>query len=288
MTDANHALKAIGLLPDAEIDIANAALQIARLASPGADWARASAHLSELAREAAAIGLVMSDRPVEVRLGALVSLIHVRHRYAGDVDTYDDLANADLIRVTERRRGLPVALGILWLHCIRAAGWSGRGIDFPRHFLVRLDGRPTQATVDRRAAARLPHAVVDVFAGGTEIDVDGLLGLVKRRATDERTLEANLFRPMSNREVLLRLQRNIAERQRLSGRHAEALATWERMALFANKDPAIWREKAALNQQLGRLPTAIACLERFLTLAPDGADADRARLGIDAMRRRLA
>ena len=288
MIGAHDALQAIGLLPDAEIDLADAALQIARMASPGAEWERAAAHLTDLAREAAAIGRVMSDRPVEVRLGALVSLLHVRHLYAGDVETYDDLANADLIRVIERRRGLPVALGILWLHCIRAAGWNGCGLDFPLHFLIRLDGHASAPTVDRRESPRLADAVIDVFAGGVQVDVTGLLGLARRRATDEARLEAALFRPMSNREILLRLQRNIAERQRGAGRHSDALATWECMSLFAADNPGIWREKAALNQQLDRLPAAIACLERFLVLAPDGAEAERARLGIDTMRRRLA
>ena len=38
MSDPRDALDAIGLLPDTEIDIADAALQLARVAAPGADW----------------------------------------------------------------------------------------------------------------------------------------------------------------------------------------------------------------------------------------------------------
>ncbi len=89
------------------------------------------------------------------------------HGYGGDVENYDDPANANLIRVIERRRGLPVALGILWLHAARAAGWAAHGIDFPGHFLLALTGRGEQR-------------VVDVFAGGAALDARDLRALIKR------------------------------------------------------------------------------------------------------------
>ena len=43
-------------------------------------------------------------------------------RYRGDEETYDDLDNANLMRVIERRKGLPVALGILYLYAARSQG----------------------------------------------------------------------------------------------------------------------------------------------------------------------
>ena len=55
MIDPRAALEAIGLLPDTEIDIAGAALQLARVDAPDADWQAARAQLSEIARDAAAL-----------------------------------------------------------------------------------------------------------------------------------------------------------------------------------------------------------------------------------------
>ena len=52
MTEPRTALEAIGVLPDTEIDIGDAALQLARIDAPDADWQAARAHLSELARDA--------------------------------------------------------------------------------------------------------------------------------------------------------------------------------------------------------------------------------------------
>ena len=57
------------------------------------------------------------------------------------------------MHVLERRRGLPVALGILWLHAGRAYGADISGLAFPSHFLVRL-------------AARGQRSILDVFGGG--------------------------------------------------------------------------------------------------------------------------
>src|SRR6188508_1115225 len=114
MTDPREALDAIGLLPDVEIDIAAAALQLARVDEPDADWNAARLQLSELARDAVTLSARLPvDADPASRAGALAGLIAGRHRYAGDNKTYDDLANANLIRVIERRKGLPVALGIL-------------------------------------------------------------------------------------------------------------------------------------------------------------------------------
>ena len=50
MNTAIAALEAIGQLPDGEIDIADAALQLARADMPDADAAAAASHLSDLAR----------------------------------------------------------------------------------------------------------------------------------------------------------------------------------------------------------------------------------------------
>jgi regulator of sirC expression with transglutaminase-like and TPR domain len=280
MVDPVHALTAIGQLSDDEIDIADAALQLARLRDPSADWRRAAAHLSDLAREAATIGRTLGDRPPEVRLGALAALIHARHAYAGDIETFDDLANADLIRVTERRRGLPVALGIVWLHCLRAAGWHGCGVDVPRHFLIRLDSGP--------AATAASALLVDVFAAGRIVTRDEVVGRIHRRSTDPAELPPNALRAMTNRQVLLRLQRNIAERRRAAGDWEDALAVLEAMAAIAPDESAVWHDQAVVLQLLGRLRAAIACLERVVALSPDAQQADHARERIDAMRRRLA
>ena len=69
----------------------------------------------------------------------LAEIIARSYAYRGDTESYDDLQNADLVRVMERRKGLPVALSILYLHVARAQGWlTAREIETANALLTKL------------------------------------------------------------------------------------------------------------------------------------------------------
>jgi regulator of sirC expression with transglutaminase-like and TPR domain len=274
--EARAALDAAGKLPDAELDIAATALQLARVDAPVADWRAAQAHLTEIAR--AAVELASADPQADAgdlsrRRAALAELLHGQFGYAGDADTYDDLSNANLLKVIERRRGLPVALGILWLHAAEAAGWGAHGVDFPGHFLVALTGRG--------------QAVVDVFAGGQPLEARDLRALLKRFAGETAELGRDTLSAMGKRAVLLRLQNNIKVRRLRDGDLTGAVACTEDMLRIAPDAAALWREAGLMHQRLGHLTGAILSLERFLELAPDGPQAGRVRGLLEELRQRL-
>ena len=271
---ARLALEAIGQLPDAELDLADAALQIARIDEPDADWLAAREHLSALARDAVAMAAERPGEDPSVRAGALAGLLAGRWRYGGDRDSYDDPANANLIRVIERRRGLPVALGILWLHCARAAGWEMFGIDFPGHFMVAL---PAEAG----------WLVLDVFDGGQPMNARALRALVKQVEGPKAELRPGLLQPMGARAVLLRLQNNLRQRRANAGDLAGALAAVQDMIRIAPDSASLWLEAAAANEQLDHVGAALRCFERFLTLSPEGDAAERVRGAMAELRARL-
>ena len=274
MSDPRAALDAIGLLPDTEIDIADAALQLARVDAPDADWRAARAHLSELARDAVTLAAEVAEGDLAARADALAHLLASHYRYRGDTETYDDVDNANLIRVAERRRGLPVALGVLWLHCASAAGWGAHGVDFPGHFLVALEGKGTKA-------------VIDVFGGGAVQDARELRALLKRVEGEAAELRPGVLQPMSARAVLLRLQNNIKIRRLRAGDLRGALACTEDMLRIAPDQASLWREAALMNQRLDQVSAALRCFERFLVLVPQGEAAERARAVMEELRARL-
>jgi regulator of sirC expression with transglutaminase-like and TPR domain len=267
------ALEAIGVLPDTEIDLADAALQLARVDAPDADWQAARAHLSEIARDAVQAA-AESGESLVARASALSHVLFGQYGYRGDAETYDDLANANLIRVIERRRGLPVALGILWLHAARATDWPAHGVDFPGHFLVGLQGKGTQT-------------VIDVFGGGTVMDARALRALLKRIEGDNAELRPGLLAPMGSRAVLLRLQNNIKLRRLHAGELQAALACTEDMLRIAPDEAALWREAGLMHQRLDQVSAALRCFSRFLDLVPEGETAARARVTMDELRSRL-
>lgn len=274
MDRVRAALEAIGQLPDGEIAIAEAALQLARVDAPRADAEAARAHLSELARGAVALAGTVGREDVLGQAIGISRLLGETHGYAGDTQSYDDMANANLIRVTERRRGLPVALGVLWLHCIRAAGWDGHGVDFPGHFLLAVTHDGAQM-------------VVDVFNGGAPVDARALRRLIKSVEGPEAELRPGALRPMSQRAVLLRLQNNIKLRRLQAGDMEGAVACTEDMLRIAPDEASQWREAAIMHDRLGRLADALRCGEAFLRLVPEGEAADGMRAALAALRSRL-
>jgi regulator of sirC expression with transglutaminase-like and TPR domain len=274
MTEAKEALKAIGQLADAEIDIGNAALQLARVDAPDADWQRAARHLSDLAHGVVQRAAALDKEDLPARAAVLADLLAGEFGYAGDLETYDDPANANLIRVTERRRGLPVALGVIWLHTARAAGWGCHGVDFPSHFLVALEGRKTQV-------------VVDVFAGGPVMSAKELRALLKRVEGEKAELRPGLLQPMSTRRVLLRLQNNIMTRRLDKGDLRGGLRCTEDMLLIAPDQAELWRQAGVMNQKLDQVAAARDCYQRFLELVPQGAIANGVRAQLDILKSML-
>jgi regulator of sirC expression with transglutaminase-like and TPR domain len=217
---------------------------------------------------------VVPANDLDLRAEALAGLIAGRYGYTGDTESYDDLTNANLIRVVERRKGLPVALGIVWLHAARAAGWSAYGVDFPAHFLVALAGKGVQV-------------VVDVFGGGATLHARDLRGLLKRIEGDKAELRPGLLRPMSTRRILLRLQNNITTRRLQAGDWTGALTCTEDMLRVAPDQAELWRQAAVMNQRLDRVSAALRCFDRFLALVPEGEAAQRVRSTVDELRTRL-
>ena len=75
--------------------------------------------------------------------------------FSGDLFSLPDLRNADLISVCDRRRGLSVTLAVVFLEAARRCKLEMRGVDFPGHFLLRLETEegPWRSIPSRGAAS---------------------------------------------------------------------------------------------------------------------------------------
>ena len=237
-------------MDDGEIDLAGAALARAALDRPETplDWYRS--HLDQLASTVAAApgGVSAAER--------LATVIAGLYGYQGDTQTYEDLQNANLMRVIDRRRGLPVALGIIYLDVGRRQGWPMAGLNFPGHFMVRLDGPGGRA-------------ILDPFNGGITRDTADLRGLLKAVRGHDAELLPEHYAPVSNRDILLRLQNNIKLRLVQAERLEDALPVIDGMLLLAPDSAALWREAGLINAGLDNLTAAVAAMERVLAIGGD-------------------
>jgi len=241
-------LHALGRAEDDALPLGETALLLAALDHPEIDLAPYRDHFERLADDAnetmQALRRGMSTTDAAVR--ALVDTIGVRHGYVGDATTYDDPQNADLIRVIDRKRGLPVALGIIYLEVARRLEVKAQGLDTPGHFLLALgEGETAQG--------------IDPF-NGVVINLDDM-----RLGPPEA---ANLdYGPITGRDVLLRLLNNIHARALASRDTIRALTATERMILIAPMRADIWLELSKACEQVGKLNGAIRAAQSCVTLA---------------------
>lgn len=257
-------LRGVADQADDDIDLGEAALALAALDRSGVDLDAYRGHLRELA--AAVQDCVEDDPSVEQRREALNQTILGKHGYAGDTQTYDDLQNANLMSVIDRRRGLPVTLGILYLTTARSLGWAACGINFPGHFLIRMDS----------GGERL---IMDPFHEGRSRDAADLRDLLKLGGGLDAELEPEHYEPASSREVLIRLQNNIKARLVHMADFAGAQRSVETMLLFAPEHPPLLRDLGVLCARQGHLIDAIETLERYVTVVEaDDARQEAARL----------
>lgn len=256
--EIKQALSRLADLPDDDFDLAETALMLAALERPRVSLERYRHHLSDLG-DAVARDVTMRQgdlATLDARAAALIAIIAGEHGYRGDDLTYDDLQNANLIRVIDRRKGLPVALGILYIHAARAQGWTAFGLNFPGHFLIALE-------------AEGARVIIDPFAGQRVDGAHALRAFLKAVAGDAAELSPQHCAPLGNRAVLLRLQNNIKARLAGQGRSERAAAVLDGMLLFAPAEIDLWREAGMLHAQAGHLSAAMAALEHYLMVSRD-------------------
>jgi regulator of sirC expression with transglutaminase-like and TPR domain len=157
------------------------------------DWNATLEQLDELGRQLAAI--VEAGGGPEMEAWACAEVLGARHGLSGDRDDYDNPDNSMLDLVLARRRGLPIALSVVYVAAARRAGIPLAGVGLPGHFVVAHFG----AT---------PPLVLDPFGGGTRVEV---------RAP------ARLVRPWSPHETALRMLNNLIAAYTKRGRFGDAI-----------------------------------------------------------------
>ena len=234
---------------DADIDLAETALLLSALDDPSVDLVPYRQHLDLLASDIGAMARPGSG--LMECIDTLRVVVYSTHGYSGDRRSYDDIENANLIRVIDRRRGIPVSLGIICIHAWRVQGWSAAGIHSPGHFLIQVSTTGKLAILDPFHQARLLD----------ESDLHERFTAVQEDSTEN---SMNGVVPVSNREILLRLQNNIRIRARQRGDTALALRTTESMLVLAKDAPVFRLEIAALKAKAGEIKAALSAIETLL------------------------
>ncbi|MEK9672073.1 MAG: transglutaminase-like domain-containing protein [Rhodospirillaceae bacterium] len=223
----------------------------------GRDMSAYHRHVDRLTQEVSDYAGSSASGPWQ-RSEALVQVVCRRYGYGGNDQVFDDLGAADLAHVIDTRRGLAVALGIIYLEICHRLGWPLVGIDFPGHFVLRMD-------------AGGERIIVDPFAELRVLEAQDLRAILKNLPGGDMGLEPRFLTEMTPRRVLLRLENNIRIRQMRRSDLAGAAETLGLMVAFAPGAADLWRELGMVNARLDRVQDAVLALEKHIRLAPESA-----------------
>ena len=244
----------LGLVDDGDIVLDEAALTLASLDHEGADLEPYEELLSAIASRLGEAG--GEAHSTSDRAALLADVFGDEFGFGGDRETYDDPDNADLIRVIDRRRGLPISLSILYVAAARRMGWTAEILNLPGHVLVM---------VGHEAAP----VVIDPFRGGVRVDVEAIAALLASSSSSSpggARAPVRHVAAMTNRAILLRLLLNQATRAEAAGRGRRALTLYARMTDVAPGHGHAWWERARLELVDGDVAAARASLAAMLEI----------------------
>lgn len=245
--------------PGDDLDVALGAALIARDVYGGLDVPALLGRLDELADGLEPLGAL----PAGEQAGRLVMHVCGTLGFRGNEADYYDPRNSLLPDVLDRRLGIPISLALVLAEIGWRRGAVVRGISFPGHFLVRVDGRDAEGAV-----------YLDPFFGGKQLeapDLQALLGKVSAQAgrPGEAHTAAELHRylePASGRVILQRWLMNLRSIYLHRGDDARALLVLDRLVSLTPGQAWALRERGLLAAKLGAVEAAHADLERALDL----------------------
>ncbi|HEY6464124.1 MAG TPA: transglutaminase-like domain-containing protein, partial [Polyangiaceae bacterium] len=128
----------LAAVPDESIDVPTGAALIARDAYGTLDVDRLLARLDDLA--APLEGRDLASLPLEEQADAVTAHVFGTLGFRGNEQDYYDPKNSLLPDVLDRKLGIPITLALVYCAVARRLGVRARGVSFPGHFLVRVDG----------------------------------------------------------------------------------------------------------------------------------------------------
>jgi regulator of sirC expression with transglutaminase-like and TPR domain len=253
--------------PDDEVDLAEAALLIARAEYPALDVDRYLRRMEDLAASVAERGA----REAHARVEALNEVLFDEEGFRGNVDDYYDPRNSFLNDVLDRRTGIPITLSTVYMEVGRRAGIAVEGVGLPGHFVVRAEGR-----------------LVDPFHGGAFLSEEDCQKRLDRIYGGRLKLDEGMLAPCERKGILARTLRNLKAIYTKAEDYPRALAVVD---LLIGLEPAALderRDRGLLHAALDCYALAAGELDDYLREAGNVPGADELRQRVAELRARAA
>lgn len=243
--------------PDDRIDLAKACLYFARTEYPSLaieDYLNTLDTIAEELKER----LPKNFYPLKI-IGAINQYLFDDLGFSGNRNDYYDPRNSFLNEVIDRRTGIPISLSVVYLEVAKRLDFPMIGIGMPGHFLIRPNFEGA-------------GIFIDVFNRGEilfEKDCEEKLGQIYRHPIK---LKAEFLDPVDNRQILVRILRNLKFIYISNRQFDRALTTIEYILMLYPKQLREIRDRGLLYYQLSEWKKAYEDLTLYANSFPNDED----------------
>ncbi len=220
-----------------------------------------------------------ADAPPLHRLRMLNQFFYRELGFGGNINNYYDPDNSYLNAVLRTRMGIPISLAVLWMELAQGLHLQVRGINFPGHFMVKVNLPKGQVVIDPFVGQSLsredlverlaPYKQQQQQQHGEDFDVP--LGLYLQSA-----------RP---RDILARMLRNLKEIHHSQSDGQRLLAVQNRLVVLLPEAWSEYRDRGLTHADLGNTDEAVLDLEKYLVCADEARDTAVIADRVSALRR---
>jgi regulator of sirC expression with transglutaminase-like and TPR domain len=267
----------IARMRDEDVSLAEGALWIAAGEYPDLVVDEYLTRLHEMAAKLR--NRLRADIATAEKLQALNHYLFEELGFCGNREDYYDPRNSFLNEVLERRTGIPITLGVLYIEIGRRIGLGLHGVSFPGHFLVKC-------------ALRGGVVILDPYGGGRSLGVDELQQRLRDAggaAPVGDAILAHLLSAAPNKAVLARMLRNLKGIYARRDDWLRALSSSERLIALQPEDASEeYRDRGDIYLKLECFRAALGDFGTYLKQCPGAADAGAVRSRIAELATRVA
>ena len=248
-----------------DFDLAKGALYIAAEDSPTVNVEESTTKLDDLAEEVREH--LKPSMDLNTKLKTLGSYLGETQGYSDDVEDQFNPDNLYLDQVLSRRKGMTIALSLVYMEVGARLGMLFEIINLPNRLVIRTPSQGEDIYLD-------PHRQGEIITREE-------CGKLTEEASGQTVhLSEEFFKPCTKRQLLVNLLSNLKMMHVRRRDYSHAIAAADRVALLDPYMGSNLKERAWMFYRTHSYAKAIEDLETYLDLNPVADDADSVRAQI--------
>ena len=259
---------------DASIDLATAALAIARTEYPALDSPYYLSRLDGLAKRVRS--RMRSSPTARENIALLNRVLFDEEGLRGNRENYYDPRNSFLNDVLDRKLGIPITLSLVYMDVARRVGFPLCGTGMPGHFLVK------------RCDPMSGEIIVDPFNRGLIVSTAECQKRLNEIYSGEIAMRPEFLYAVTHREILTRILNNLRQVYFTQRNLHKGLRILDLLLAIPPLSPDLLRERGLVRLNLEQYLGAARDLGGYLQACPEAPDSDDVRETLEMLRQLLA